>query len=153
MSGIAASPIDGVVLRPLKLLPNARGRLMEVQRNDEPDFPGFGQVYVTSTFPGVVKAWYRHHRQVDQIAPVRGAVLLALFDDRPSSPTRGAVQEVYLGELAPRLVRIPTGVWHGFRAIGPEEAFLLHLNAEPYNPDAPDEDRLPPSDSTIPYRW
>jgi dTDP-4-dehydrorhamnose 3,5-epimerase len=153
MGSPAPSDIADVVVRPLKLLPNARGRLMEVQRNDEPDFPGFGQVYVTSTYPGVVKAWYRHHRQVDQIAPVRGGVKLVLYDARPESATLGVVQEIYVGELAPKLVRIPTGVWHGFQAVGTDEAFLLHLNAAPFNPAAPDEDRLPANDPSIPYRW
>lgn len=149
----SGSGIVGVVVRPLKLLPNTRGRLMEVQRNDEPDFPGFGQAYVTSTFPGVIKAWYRHHRQVDQIAPIIGCVKLVLYDDRPGSVSIGVVQEIVTGELAPKLVRIPVGVWHGFQTIGMQEAFLLHLNDIPFNPDMPDEDRLPPDAASIPYRW
>ena len=37
--------IEGVKVVPLKLLPNERGRLMEVLRCDEPWFAGFGQVY------------------------------------------------------------------------------------------------------------
>src|SRR5512144_3023328 len=124
--------VAGVVVKELKLVPNERGRLMEVQRVDEEDFPGFGQVYVTSTHPGVVKAWYRHGVQVDQIAVVSGLLKLVLFDDREGSPTHGVVQEVVLGELAPRLVVIPPGVWHGFQAIGGNEAFALHLNTVPF---------------------
>ena len=69
--------IAGVHVMPLKLVRNDRGRLMEIQRHDDAIFPGFGQVYVTATSPGVVKAWYRHHRQTDQIAPVTGSWTLA----------------------------------------------------------------------------
>lgn len=151
---VARTPeIAGVVVRPLKLLPNSRGRLMEVLRNDDDLYLGFGQAYITSTYPGVIKAWYRHHRQIDQIASVTGLVRLALFDSRDDSPTRGVVNEIVLGDLAPRLVQIPTGVWHGFQAIGNAEAFLLHLNSTPYNPADLDEDRLPSDDTSIPYRW
>ncbi len=145
--------IAGVVVKDLKLLPNAKGRLMEVQRADEADFPGFGQVYVTQSFAGVVKAWYRHREQIDQIAAITGLVKLVLFDDRQDSPTLGQLDEILMGELQPRLVRIPPGVWHGFQALGDSGAFLLHLNSRPFDFDAPDEERLAADDSAIPYSW
>jgi dTDP-4-dehydrorhamnose 3,5-epimerase len=150
---MAESDIAGVVVTELKLLPNARGRLMEVQRADDADFPGFGQAYVTSTYPGVIKAWYRHTTQVDQIAVVTGMLKLVLFDDRDGSATLGQVQEVVFGDTAPRLVRIPPGIWHGFQAIGAREAFALHLNTVPFDPDAPDEERLAFDSDAIPYSW
>jgi dTDP-4-dehydrorhamnose 3,5-epimerase len=145
--------IAGVLIQPLKLLPSARGRLMEVQSRDDAIYPGFGQVYVTSTRPGIVKAWYRHHRQTDQIAPITGIVKLVLYDNRPDSLSHASVTEILLDESAPQLVQIPTGVWHGFKAIGSTEAFLLHLNSVPYSALAPDEDRLPADDASIPYHW
>jgi dTDP-4-dehydrorhamnose 3,5-epimerase len=145
--------IDGVRVVPLKLVVNERGSLMEVQRRDDEHFPGFGQLYVTSTKPGTIKAWYRHHRQVDQIAAVTGRFELAMYDARPESPTRDRVQRVQLGRDEPKLVQIPPGVWHGFRALGDAEAFLLHLNNEPHAWGAVDEDRLPPDDPSIPYAW
>lgn len=145
--------IDGVVVQPLKLIPNARGRLMEIVRQEDPGFLGVAQVYLTSTFPGVIKAWYRHRRQTDQIASIAGLVKLVLFDSREGSPSRDVVQEICLGELAPRLVRIPPGVWHGFQAVGLTEAFLLHLNSVAFDPAHPDEERLDPGDPRIPYAW
>ena len=74
--------IDGVRVVPLKLIRNERGRLIEVQRRDDAHFLGFGQAYITSTLPGVVKAWYRHARQIDQIALMKGTLKLVLFDSR-----------------------------------------------------------------------
>ncbi|HVZ99250.1 MAG TPA: dTDP-4-dehydrorhamnose 3,5-epimerase family protein [Caulobacterales bacterium] len=154
MTGVRVKkPIEGVIVTPLKVLPNERGRLMEVQRRDDPGFPGFGQVYVTQSFANVVKAWYRHRTQVDQLAAITGLVKLVLYDDRPESGTRGACDEILMGELAPKLVLIPPGVWHGFKAVGDAGAFLLHLNTEPFDHTAPDEDRLPADDPSIPYSW
>ena len=126
---------------------------MEVQRCDDSLYPGFGQVYVTSTRPGVIKAWYRHKTQIDQIALAKGGLKLALFDSRKSSPTRDQCHEIIMEESAPLLVQIPPGVWHGFQATGPGETFLLHLNSVPFDFDTPDEERLPADDPSIPYVW
>ena len=134
--------INGVVVTDLKLLVNERGRLLELQRCDDPTFPGFGQVYMTQSFNGVVKAWYRHKLQIDQIAAIIGLVKLVLYDDRENSTTKGCLQEVMMGELIPRLVVVPPMVWHGFKAVGDTSAFLLHLNNRPYDFGLPDEDRI-----------
>jgi dTDP-4-dehydrorhamnose 3,5-epimerase-like enzyme len=145
--------MQGVYFIPLKKVVNERGHLMEVQREDDSHFPGFGQVYITSTFPGTIKAWYRHHKQIDQIALLKGEVVLALYDSRESSPTNGKILDVLISEKNPKLVQIPPGIWHGFKAIGTEPAYLLHLNSVAYNFDDVDEDRLASDDPVIPYKW
>ena len=147
------SKIDGVRIASLKLVANQRGRLMEVQHVDDDLHPGFGQTYVTATFAGVVKAWYLHRAQVDQIAVIAGCVKLVLYDVRATSPTYGTVQEIVLAERDPQLVQIPTGIWHGFQALGVREAILLHLNSRPHRLDQPDEERRPADDPSIPYKW
>lgn len=145
--------IEGVQVCPLKLIPNERGRLMEVQRVDDPWFPGFGQAYITSTFPGVIKAWYRHAIQVDQITVIKGLLKLVLYDSRENSDTSGQLDTIILGELAPKLVQIPPGIWHGFQAIGEQETFALHLNTVAFKIEEPDEERLPVNSEQIPYQW
>ena len=145
--------IDDVLIVPLKKVVTPRGHLMEVQRVDDTHYPGFGQSYVTMTKPGVVKAWYRHHKQIDQIALVKGSLLLVLFDTREESPTNQTLTEIKISEDEPQLVQIPTGVWHGFQAVGSESVFLLHMNTIPFNFHDVDEDRLAEDDPKIPYRW
>ena len=56
-------------------------------------------------------------------------------------------------ETAPTLVQIPPGVWHGFQAIGADSAYLLHLNSVAFDVDTPDEERIAPDDTSIPYSW
>jgi len=145
--------IEGVKILPLKVLFNERGRLMEVQREDDEIFPGFGQVYITSTHPGVIKAWYRHYSQIDQIALVSGSMKLVLYDARKSSFSYAVVSTIMLEEHTPKLVQIPPGIWHGFQAIDQREAFVLHLNSQAFQTAQPDEDRLPYDTELIPYRW
>lgn len=145
--------IEGVFIKELKVVRNEKGHLMEVQRNDDSFYPGFGQTYITSTKPGIVKAWYRHHHQIDQIALISGELLLVLYDSRPGSSTFKTLQEITITESTPLLVQIPVEVWHGFQSRGKESAFLMHLNSSAFSFDATDEDRLPVDDPTIPYQW
>ncbi|ELS00689.1 dTDP-4-dehydrorhamnose 3,5-epimerase-like enzyme [Xenococcus sp. PCC 7305] len=145
--------IQDVIIQPLKLIPNERGRLMEIQRRDNEHFISLGQIYITETFPGIIKAWYRHHKQIDQIAAITGMIKLVLFDSRESSPSYGKVQEIIIGELAPKLVKIPPKIWHGFQTISLNSAFLIHLNSEMFDSSNSDEDRLPVNTMEIPYQW
>lgn len=78
--------IQGVKVKELKVIPDQRGRLMEMLRADDEIFSGFGQVYLTTTLPGVVKAWHLHKKQTDNIVCVAGMIRLGVYDDRPDSP-------------------------------------------------------------------
>lgn len=149
----APREIAGVAVIPLKKVVNDRGHLQEIVRNDDPRFTVAAQVYLTATKPGVVKAWYRHWIQTDQIAIAAGQVRVALFDTRENSPSQGVLQELVMIDSAPTLLQIPPGVWHGFQGAGAEPALLLHLNSEAFNEHQLDEDRLPPTTLEIPFKW
>jgi dTDP-4-dehydrorhamnose 3,5-epimerase len=57
--------IDGVKIKKLKVLSDERGRLMEMLRSDDEIFIKFGQAYMTTAYPGVVKGWHTiKYRQI-----------------------------------------------------------------------------------------
>ena len=145
--------IDGVKIKKLRVIPDQRGRLMEILRNDEDLFQKFGQVYMTTTYPGVVKAWHKHEKQADNIACVAGMIRMAIYDGRPGSPTFKEIDEFYLGIHNPLLVQVPSGVYHGWMAVSPEEAVIVNIPTEAYDREHPDEQRLDPHDNDIPYLW
>lgn len=145
--------IEGVKVKKLRVIPDERGRLMEILRCDEEIFQKFGQVYVTTTYPGVVKGWHYHNIQTDSVAVVCGMVKLVLYDARKDSPTRGRVKEFFMGVHNPLLVQIPKGVYHGWKCISPEEAVVVNCPTEPYNYDKPDEYRVPFDSPDVPYDW
>ena len=145
-------PIDGVATKKLRLVPDERGWLMEILRADDPFFERFGQVYVSATYPGVVKAWHYHERQVDHFACVAGMIKLVLMDRREESPTRGRINEFFLGTQNPTLVRIPNLVHHGWKCIGLEPSLVVNVPSEPYRYDDPDELRVAPH-GALPYDW
>jgi len=145
--------IDGVKIKKLGVIPDQRGRVMEILRRDDWLFQKFGQVYMTTTYPGVVKAWHKHEKQADNIACVAGMIKMVLYDGRPGSPTHGEVNEFYLGLHNPMLIQVPSGVYHGWMGVSPEEAVIINIPTEPYDREHPDEQRLDPHDNDIPYVW
>ena len=145
--------IEGVKIKQLRVIPDQRGRLMEILRADDDLFEAFGQVYMTTTYPGVVKAWHLHKKQKDNVACVQGMIKLALYDPREESPTYKEVNEFYLGTHNPLLVQLPAGVYHGWMCVSPEEAIVVNVPTEVYNREDPDEFRLDPHTNDIPYDW
>ena len=145
--------IDGVRTKTLRLIPDERGWLMEILRSDDPDyFQKFGQVYVSATYPGVVKAWHYHKHQIDNFACVSGMVKLVLVDTREGSPTKGAINEFFLGTQNPTLVQVPNLVYHGWKCISTEVSTVVNVPTELYRYDDPDEYRLE-AHGTLPYDW
>jgi len=150
---MASERIDGVKVKALRLVPDERGWLMEILRRDEEGlFAQFGQVYVSATYPGVVKAWHYHRNQTDNFACVAGMIKLVLVDTREGSPTRGAVNEFFLGVQNPQLVQIPAGVYHGWKCVSLEVSLVVNVPDQPNNRADPDEQRLEPH-GTLPYDW
>ncbi|MEN6321541.1 MAG: dTDP-4-dehydrorhamnose 3,5-epimerase family protein [Syntrophaceae bacterium] len=145
--------IEGVMIKKLKVIPDERGRLMEILRMDDEMFKGFGQLYMTTAYPGVVKGWHYHKKQYDGMAVVKGMMKIVLYDGRPNSSTYGEVNEVFAGEYNPVLVHIPPFVYHGFKCISTEEAVVINTPNEVYNYKEPDEFRVHPHDNDIPYDW
>ena len=87
-------------------------------------------------------------------------IKLVLFDgrgagERPSPadpPTAGQIDEFFLGEHNPLLVRVPPGVWHGWKCVSAEEAYIVNAPTEVYKYDEPDQDELPHDTPRDPLR-
>jgi dTDP-4-dehydrorhamnose 3,5-epimerase len=145
--------IEGVWVKPLKAIPDERGRLMEILRSDDDGFSRFGQVYLSTTYPGVVKAWHLHKVQVDNFCCVKGMVKLVLYDGREGSPTNGTVTEYFIGDHNHLLVRVPAGVHHGWKCISESQSLVINIPTEPYNAESPDEYRVAWDSADVPYSW
>ena len=145
--------IEGVKTKKLKVIPDERGRLMEVFRNDDELYEKFGQVYMTTNYPGVVKAWHYHKIQTDNVVCVKGMMKVVLYDNRDNSSTKGEVNEFFIGDYNPMFIQIPPRVYHGWKCISNDESIAVSVPTEPYNYEEPDEFRLPFDSKEIPYDW
>ena len=145
--------IKGVVVKKLKSIVDERGLLMEILRSDESIFDRFGQCYVTVVHPGIVKGWHYHKKQFDHFCCLQGTAKVVLYDGREDSKTHQEVNEFILSLDSPLLVKIPPYVFHGFTAVGDEDAMILNLPTELYHYNEPDEFRENPFSEKIPYDW
>jgi len=143
--------IHDVVIKPLRRIPDERGFIMHMLREDDPDFEHFGEIYFSTIYPGVIKGWHLHKIMTLNYAVVQGMIKLVLYDDREGSPTRGEVQQIYTGDQNYQLVKIPPFIWNGFKGVGTELAVVANCATLAHDPD--EIERKSPFDSSIPYDW
>ncbi len=143
--------IDGVTVTPLRRIPDERGTIMHMLRSDSPVFRQFGEIYFSTVYPGAIKAWHIHKEMILNYAVPHGRIKMVLYDDRDGSPTKGEVQQIFLGPDNYALVTVPPLVWNGFKGMGADAAIVANCASIPHDPD--EIDRLDPFDPSIPYDW
>ena len=143
--------IHGVLVHPLAQIPDERGSIKQMLRADDPHFERFGEIYFSTVYPGVIKAWHLHRRMTLNYAVVSGMIKLVLYDDRSDSRTKGEIQELFVGDTSYVLVRIPPGVWNGFKGIGISPAIVANCATLPHDPE--EIVRKDPFSADIPYNW
>lgn len=142
--------IQGVVVVPLRRIPDERGTIYHMLRRDDPHFIDFGEIYFTSIYRGVVKGWHRHTEMTLNYACIQGRIKLVLYDGREGSPSLGVLQELFLGPDDYSLVVIPPGVWTGMKGMT-EVALVANCATHPHDPGR--TERVDPEDPSIPYDW
>ena len=143
--------IDGVILTPLKQIFDERGKVMHMLREDSDVFSKFGEIYFSCTHPGVVKAWHLHKEMTLNYAVIHGEIKFVLYDDRPKSPTRGEIQELFISPENYMLVTVPPLIWNGFKSVGTSTSIVANCSTLPHRSD--EIVRQSPKDPSIPYNW
>jgi dTDP-4-dehydrorhamnose 3,5-epimerase len=123
--------IHDVNIEELTINTDERGHLTEIWRTDWDFYAGDDRPvmsYFSETYPGVIRAWHRHHRgQIDHFIAPRGCAKVGIYDDRENSPTRGELDTYIIGDGNMNALRVPGDCWHGFKAIGDERLLLVNL--------------------------
>jgi dTDP-4-dehydrorhamnose 3,5-epimerase len=144
--------IDGVCLYKLKQIPDERGSVLHMLRNDDVAFTQFGEVYFSEIFPGSIKAWKYHHNQTQNLAVPVGRIRFVIFDGRESSSTCGDIDIIELGRPdAYSRLTIPPGLWYGFSCISEEAGLLVNCSDLTHDPNESETKEL--NDCSIPYKW
>ena len=144
--------IDGVKLVELKRFMDCGGSFSEILRASDgvPDgFEGFEikQINYSQVLPGAVKAGHYHLNQDDLwFVPPTSKVLVGLKDLREDSPTYEQVMRLTMGNGKAEILFIPRGVLHGVANLWDEQADLIYMVNQNFNPEAADEYRLPPEE-------
>jgi dTDP-4-dehydrorhamnose 3,5-epimerase len=143
--------IDGVRVVPLRQIVDERGKIMHMLKSTDPHFIRFGEIYFSTAWPGTIKAWHIHKTMTVNNAVLCGRAKLVMYDLREDSPTKGTLQEVFMGEDNHVLVQIPPGIANGYKAYGDKQVILANCATEPHRPE--EMGRLDPMTPEIPYDW
>jgi dTDP-4-dehydrorhamnose 3,5-epimerase len=143
--------IDGVKITYKKQFFDERGKVMHMLRNDDSEFESFGEIYFSCTYPNTIKAWHQHRVMTLNYAVVQGQIKFVLYDDRPKSPTKGELQELYISPENYYLVTVPPLIWNGFKSVGDQSAIVANCATHPHYDG--EILRLPFDDPKIPYNW
>ena len=143
--------IDGMRVTSLARMPDERGAVLHMLRDDSETFERFGEVYFSTVYPGAIKGWHLHREMTLNYAVPIGMIKLVCYDDRSESPTRGNLVELHVGELNYVLVTIPPLVWNGFKGEGTATALVANCSTTHHTPN--EIERLDPFSDRIPYQW
>lgn len=144
--------IQDVLIQPLGIVPTQGGPVLHMLKQGYALEPHgeFGEIYFSEVEQHAVKAWKRHKLQTQRFAVPIGLIKIVLFDDRPSSQSRGNILELILGRPDHyNLLLIPPMVWYGFK--GMEQALICNYADVPHAPD--EAEKMAMDASLIPYVW
>jgi len=113
---------------PLKLNSDKRGNLFELIKS-----PHFGQIFVSTTKPGIIRGNHYHHTKNEKFVVLKGEAEIKfrhILNDKVITYRVSGDQ--------PQVVDIPTGYTHSIKNIGKEEMITFFWSNEPFNPDNPD---------------
>ena len=125
--------ITGIIITPLKIISDNRGKVMHMLRADSEIFHKFGEIYFSTIYKDSIKAWHLHKEATLNYACIKGDVKLVLYDDREKSPSRGQYQELMLGQKNYFLITIPPNIWNGFKGIDESESIIANCLTLPHN--------------------
>ncbi len=113
-------PIDGVIWKPLKKHPDARGWLCELFRFDDiPEEFRPVMAYTSLSESGVARGPHEHVDQADFFCFIGPSDFkVYLWDNRPESSTYRRRETRIVGQSNPAALIVPAQVVHAYRNIG-----------------------------------
>jgi len=120
--------IKGVKITNLGKFSDERGYLIKVIKKEYVP-KKFGEIYVTLTKPGFIKANHYHKKTTEWFCVLEGKCVLLLKDKKTNTKMKMA-----LDGGKPQLVKIPPFVEHATKNIGRKDMILFAYADEPYDP-------------------
>jgi dTDP-4-dehydrorhamnose 3,5-epimerase len=143
--------IKGVIIKPLKKIPDERGTIMHGVRSDNM-LNDFGEVYFKKLYKDVINGWHVHETLILNYICIYKMIKVVLYDMRKDSPTKGTIQEVFMGDDNYVLLHIPPGIANASTVISGDFAIFCNVASETHDPNIKYK-RIDPLTSEIPYDW
>lgn len=113
---------------PMKLNVDSRGDLFEWIKSEQ-----FGQVFISTTKPGITRGNHYHHTKTEKFLVIRGEAVIRFRQIESNK-----VIEYSVSGSAPTVVDIPTGYTHNITNVGDSELITLFWANEIFDPNRAD---------------
>jgi dTDP-4-dehydrorhamnose 3,5-epimerase len=135
----------GILVTSLTQIHGPSGKVMHMLKSTDPAFETFGEIYFSTVYPGVVKAWHKHTIKTVNLTVVHGLVRFVTYspDER--------LEQHFIGPENYKLITIPPGIWYGFQGIGQETAIIADCATHPFNES--EQLTLDSHSENIPFAW
>jgi dTDP-4-dehydrorhamnose 3,5-epimerase len=143
-------PPQGVLLTPVRIIPNDNGDILHGLKATDQAYVAFGEAYFSTISFGKKKGWKKHLRMTLNVVVPIGEIEFVLFDERPGV-TNGRFYEVTLSRKNYFRLTVPPGIWMAFHGKAPGESMLLNIASIPHDPT--EAQSLPIENELIKYSW
>tara|TARA_B110000259_G_C13975367_1_gene386491 strand:- start:311 stop:721 length:411 start_codon:yes stop_codon:yes gene_type:complete len=109
--------MDGVILTPLKKIPNANGDVLRAMKASDKGFVGFGEAYFSCLNQGATKGWKKHNKMTLNLIVITGEIKFVMYDERN-------YYEVILSKDNYQRLTIAPGLWLAFKGLSKKNTLL-----------------------------
>ena len=127
--------MDGIILTPLKKIPNSSGDVLHAMKTSDRGYNGFGEAYFSFVQNGVTKGVKRHLRMTLNLTVPIGLVEFAFRDENGGNRTET------IGESNFCRLTVPNKIWFSFSGLA--SPFSLVLNIADIDHDPIEVERKP----------
>jgi UDP-2-acetamido-2,6-beta-L-arabino-hexul-4-ose reductase len=112
----------------LEIKKDERGKLIEIFK-----IPGVGQIFYSTTKPGVIRGNHYHTRKIEKFCVIEGKGKIKLRNRKTNE-----IEEYIVSGNNPEIIEMKLGWTHNIENTGDNEMKLLIFVNEIFNPDDPD---------------
>ncbi|MES2588751.1 MAG: dTDP-4-dehydrorhamnose 3,5-epimerase family protein [Bacteroidota bacterium] len=128
--GEYVNQIDGVVLTPLKIIPNPKGDILHALKQSDSSFNEFGEVYFSFIHRDEIKGWKKHTKMTLNIVVPIGEIQFFVYDDREQSETKGKMFNVKLSKNNYQRLSLSPGLWMAFKGLESDNMLMNFADIE-----------------------
>lgn len=141
--------IEGVIISPLKIIPNSKGDILHAMKASNLEFKGFGEAYFSVANQGEIKGWKKHFKMTLNLVVPVGNIRFVIYDDREGSQTNNTFFSIILGNENYQRITVPPNVWMAFQGVSDGINLLLNIANIEHDP----EEAVRKSVECIKYDW
>lgn len=115
--------MDGIILTPLKKIPNINGDVLHAMKASDKGFNGFGEAYFSCLNQGSIKGWKKHNKMTLNLIVITGDIKFVIYNEKNYF-------EVVLSKHNYQRLTIAPGLWLAFKGLSKKNILLNLANIE-----------------------